>query len=153
MLAVIDTSTDKQFNGSQHDPTIEDASEEIVYSMENDAANDEDDRSGSGAQTRSTLPAGIDELLAQLTSRQVTPFEPSFPNVVLSDSDDDDNEDGVRVDEQSERRLEKHGSRTASEELEKRNDGRQIRTTRISTSNSQRTSKSVSRDNNEENNN
>ena len=83
----------------QNTRKIDDASDEIVNATSAGSGDD-----ANSANARSSQPAGIDELLAQLVSRRPAHFEPTFPDVVLTDSDDDD-ADGVRVDEQIGRSL------------------------------------------------
>ncbi|KAI6215238.1 hypothetical protein M3Y94_00362000 [Aphelenchoides besseyi] len=92
----------------------------------NEVENEPENHGDNHREQQNKEPAGIDDLLQQLALRKVEKFTPQFADVVLTDSEDEDED--VRVDEQSERRTEKHGSRTAQEEVEKHNDGREIRT-------------------------
>lgn len=57
------------------------------------------------------------------------------------DSDDDDG--GIHVDEESEERLEKFGSQTCEEEVERRPDGHEIRMKKTRIVNKSQTSKCV----------
>ncbi|KAI6235253.1 hypothetical protein M3Y95_00031800 [Aphelenchoides besseyi] len=107
----------------------------------NEVENEPENHGDNHREQQNKEPAGIDDLLQQLALRKVEKFTPQFADVVLTDSEDEDED--VRVDEQSERRTEKHGSRTAQEEVEKHNDGREIRTKKVSTMNSSKSSKTV----------
>jgi hypothetical protein len=73
--------------------------------------------------------------------RKIEKFVPKFDDIQFSDSDDD-NED-VRIDEQSEQRIMRHGSHTTQQEVEKLKNGQEIRTKKISTMNSSKSSKTV----------
>ncbi|CAD5216717.1 unnamed protein product [Bursaphelenchus okinawaensis] len=81
--------------------------------------------------------AGIDELVKQLTLRNVPRFEPEIPEF-SSDSEDDDSD--IKVSELNEQRVEKKGSQTSEHEVEKHTDGRTVTTKKFSTSSSSRTS-------------
>ncbi|KAH7719465.1 rap guanine nucleotide exchange factor 1 [Aphelenchoides avenae] len=101
-----------------------------------DAAYQFTNTSTSSAETDDSLG----QLLQQLRLRKIDRFEPTFPRVE-PDSDDDDS--GVHVDEEREEREEKHGSRTFEEEVERRPDGREIRTKKTRTVNVSQSSRSV----------
>ncbi|KAI6240173.1 hypothetical protein M3Y99_00504700 [Aphelenchoides fujianensis] len=127
---------------------LRDALTAALNQDDHEEADEDDDSKPNGqnsaffaADEQNEPPAGIDDLLQQLALKKAEKFIPHFAEVVLTDSEDDD--DDVRVDEQSERRMEKHGSRTAQEEVEKHNDGREIRTKKVSTMNSSKSSKTV----------
>lgn len=73
--------------------------------------------------------------------RKVEKFEPKFPEIELTDSEDEN--DDVRIDEQSEQRIMRHGSQTTQQEVEKRQNGQEIRTKKVKTMNSSKSSKTV----------
>ena len=75
-----------------------------------------------------------------LSFRKIERFEPQFPSV-YPDSDEDDNE--IHVDEEHEEREEKHGSQTCEEEIERRPDGREIRTKKTRTVNMSQSRKCI----------
>jgi hypothetical protein len=82
----------------------------------------------------------LSDLLQQLQLRKIERFEPQFPSL-WPDSDEDDND--VHVDEESEEREEKHGSKTCEEEIERRPDGREIRMKKTRTVNVSQSHKSI----------
>lgn len=60
----------------------------------------------------------------------------------MTDSDDEEDND-VKIDEQSEHRMMKHGSQTTQQEVEKRQNGQEIRTKKVQTMNVSKSSKTV----------
>ncbi|KAI6176871.1 hypothetical protein M3Y97_00845700 [Aphelenchoides bicaudatus] len=87
-------------------------------------------------------PDSIDGLLKQLALRKIEKFVPKFPDVVLTDSEDEENDD-VKIDEQSEHRIMRHGSQTTQQEVERRQNGQEVRTKKVSTMNSSKSSKTI----------
>ncbi|CAD5222277.1 unnamed protein product [Bursaphelenchus xylophilus] len=111
--------------------------ENLKSAINNSQVSDEDIEEKEDLIDPNDQLMGIDDLVKQLSLRNVPRFEPEMPEF-SSDSEDDDSE--IKVSELNEHRLEKKGSQTAEHEVERHSDGRTVTTKKFSTSSSSRTS-------------